>query len=154
VALVKKITIFEKLGFYVYANDDKIRIVNARLETRVLLVSEEGNNDRERRDFFADKTKNPFPSKLVQVSRNDLYIIGGISACPSLLARKYEEKRCCIHINLTTGRITPRRKTLKTRTFAATCHVNQYIYAIGGMERDSERYNVGTNRWELLPAFG
>ena len=36
VALVKKITIFEKLGFYVYANDDKIRIVNARLETRVL----------------------------------------------------------------------------------------------------------------------
>ena len=62
------------------------------MEWSELAVREVGEDWEEREDYFSEQnqqSKDTTRSKLLQINKSDLYLIGGSSRYPSLLARYY-----------------------------------------------------------------
>ena len=66
------------------------------------MVREKGEDEEGRRLFFEGKWQDDMTeSKIVQVNRSQVYIIGGIY--PSLMGRVYDVARSCLRVDLETG---------------------------------------------------
>ena len=67
-------------------------------------MKEQGENNRVRKNFFSkDKSENITFSKIVQISRDQVYVIGGAS--PTLLARDYDVSTSCLKVDICTGEL-------------------------------------------------
>ena len=58
-------------------------------------------------DYFKGKRQDtPTDSKLVQVSHNQIILVGGYENVPSLLTHKYDVARSCLLVDLSSGTVT------------------------------------------------
>jgi hypothetical protein len=77
-------------------------MLNDSMAWEKVLVSEAGEDMGEREEYFGkfEGKKKCSWSKVIQMNKTDLYIIGGIDLFASLLNRKYDVGRSCLKIDL------------------------------------------------------
>ena len=73
-------------------------------------------------DFIGgDNCANVTESKIIQVNTNEVYIIGGDSSYPSLVAGYYNVPTSCLHVNLKTGELTVKSSMNRSRKCHGAC---------------------------------
>jgi hypothetical protein len=95
-------------------------------------------------------------SKLIQINKYDLYMIGGEQALPSILPRYYEVATSCMKIDLRSGQVEVCASMNDGRYAFGLCNIGSLIYVIGGTSKMSniktcESYNVFSDKWQRLP---
>jgi len=86
-----------------------------------------------------------------------VYVVGGNLGYPSLLGYEYDVPSSCLLINLKAATVSEKSHMNDPRCYHGLAHVNNFIYAVAGNDdldedrRSCERYEIGEDRWCLLP---
>ena len=73
-----------------------------------------------------------------------------------MLTYKYNVPRSCILIDLKTEIVKEKNQMITGRWYHSVCHINNFIYAIGGVDTKDyavsscERYSILDNKWRKL----
>lgn len=91
---------------------------------------------------------------MIQVNKTDLYVIGGDSYCPSLVAGNYSVPESCFKIDISNGHLTRKADMFTERYHFAMTNIGHRIYIFGGFNPENrqclqacERFNMLTNTW-------
>jgi hypothetical protein len=131
-----------------------------RREWDEIFVREKGENEVERSEYLSLQRRTHGAvlsgSKLLQVNKTLVCILGGRQENPSLLARDYEVSRSCLIVDIYTGEICQKASMEEGRDGFGQCLLGHLIYVVGGdsdeKEVDSvERYDLLRDRWSQLP---
>ena len=93
-------------------------------------------------------------SKVVQVSNNEFYLIGGQSGfCTFRFKRNNEVQRSCIRVDIDSGIVTERAqmtgsvdKFIKRFAFGA-CRIGHFIYVVFARTNQPKRYDILKDQW-------
>ena len=105
---------------------------------------------------FFEETKLFYPtqSKIVQINDNEIYVVGGGRAYPTLLASKYDVYRECLRIDIKTGKLTLQASMISGRRLHDVQCITNQIYVVGGEDqnrksvRTCERYFISKDEWQ------
>ena len=126
-----------------------------KFEWRSLPILEEG--EPEKLNFYHGSSAGQSDSRIVQVNRYHLFVLGGSQGYPSLLTRDYDVPRSCIRVDLNGGKAKQMRNMLSERLLFSVCVIGHKIYVIGGrndkgtLVKVTDYYDIIRDRWHRLP---
>ena len=121
-----------------------------RLNWDPIFVTEVGVDQKDAIDHFKRKDQRfPSLSKIVQVSHNQIILVGGWKDSGNLLTREYNVERSCLLVDLSSGIVAEKSQMTHGRYDHAVATIGKYVYAVagqnqkdGGAERTCERYDI------------
>ena len=91
-------------------------------------------------------------SKIIQIGRHEVYLIGGHRYQMSLLPRDYDLGKACLRIDMDIREVSQRTPMKTSRFYFGICSIGHQIYVIGGMKVQAcEVFNTLTQVWTDLP---
>ena len=153
-AVFRPVCIFTRRGLKIMENSAYVQVFSAtRLEWDRVRVREihsaVGYFKGKRQDY-------PTHSKLVQVSHNQIILVGGSQSRPSLLTYEYDVARSCLLIDLSSGIVSEMSQMTHGRYYHGVANIGKYVYAVAGKNdwsavRTCERYDISADKWTQLP---
>jgi len=99
-------------------------------------------------------------SKIVQVNKRVIYLVGGDARKPSFPDRQYDVLRSCIKVDIISGVFELKTQMSHRRSAFGVCVIGKLIYLVGGLNNQEgdegivkgcERYDVVGDKWQELP---
>ena len=132
--LIPKLSLYQIKGYLLRTDDFQVRVANLSADSlgwSPISVLEKGRTIEERDNYFGNtRSVIESTSKMIQMDKNTIYIIGGLS--PSLLTRAYDVIRSCLKVNIETGELIQCADLLTERWNHTLCSIGHHIYLIGG----------------------
>ena len=144
-------------SFNAWSFQDNVKMIGSDLKWKGVKVKEKDEDEHERSKYFLEKKKEfrsfSTDSKIVQVNKQNLYVLGGRMHSPVLLSRDYPVMKSCLKVDLDTGVLEEMAEMIEGRFEFGICYVNHRIYVVGGYdERSCEAYDILSRKWTRLPA--
>ena len=140
--LIPSITLFRlgnvATGYRLKIAESSIQIADLNtFEWRTIDVSEKGDlrTSQQNEKYFETVRGRGYTSssKMIQVNRTEIYVVGGRQGYPPLLARSFDVTKCCIKIDMETKEFVHLPDMTFGRYWFGLCHIGNLIFAIGGL---------------------